>query len=640
MCGIVGVTGSKRVLAILTSGMARLEYRGYDSAGIACTEIESGGHQGAASLLWRKRTCVGTNSVARLTAELGDKELGDGNCCQLAGIGHVRWATHGRPDIDNAHPHFDCNSEIAVVHNGIVENYESIKSQLVDEGHKFTSETDSEVIAHLLESFSSSTKEPIKALKALLDVLEGTFAIAVLFKHLPSDIYVVRRVSPLIVGLHNGIGLVASDIPAILGETRQVYSLSDNEIAIVRPDSISIVGEDGEVSDPIFRDIQWSLEEAEKGGFDDFMSKEIAEQPASVADTLRGRITEDGTILLDQENLSKDQLREIDKIFIVACGSSFHAGLVAKYAIEHWARVPVEVDISSEFRYRDPILNSRTLVVGVSQSGETIDTFQALKEARLQGAKVLVITNVVDSSMTRECDAVLYTRAGPELGVAATKTHVAQMAALYLLAIHIAQSKNVLYPEESLEIVNHLRQVPDLMAKTISLQSNIADLVHRLSNQTTGDAQPTGNRCRRFFYLGRNVGYPVALEGALKLKEISYLAAEGYPAGELKHGPISLIEPGVIVVAIATRNRLWSKMLANIEEVKARGATVVIVAGEGDEESIAKADEVILVPRVPHPLLAPMIDVIALQLFAYHFALVMGNDVDRPRNLAKTVTVE
>ncbi len=645
MCGIIGVIGSTRTLEVLKIGMERLEYRGYDSAGIGCLEFDNPSGPNPQAVIWRKRACSGTRSVDWLNQSLDRDEHG-----LIGGIGHVRWATHGRPDEQNAHPHVDCTSKIAVVHNGIVENFESLKSDLVAAGHNFTSQTDSEVIAHLLESYASMGSSPLDSIKRLLEEIDGTFAMAVLFADQPDTIFATRRVSPLIVGSSNGVGLIASDIPAILGETDQVYSLVDDQIALVAAGKVELTDASGEITRAKFTRVPWTLDEAQKGGYSDFMSKEIFEQPTSVADTLRGRIDLDGNIVLDEEHLSRDQLREIDKVFIVACGSSFHAGLVAKYAIEHWARVPVEVDIASEFRYRDPILDSRTLVVGVSQSGETIDTIRALSEARSQGAKVLVITNVVDSSMTRECDAVLYTRAGPELGVAATKTHVAQIASLYLLAIHLAQAKNSLYPEESVELVNHLKEMPQLMAETLGVGQEIEKLVKRLVqglkvNPTESTNQPTlrdpiAEGTTRFFFIGRNVGYPVAMEGALKLKEISYLSAEGYPAGELKHGPIALIEPGVIVIAIATRNRLWSKVMANLEEVKARGASVIVVASQGDLASAEGANEVIWVPKAPHPLMAPLLDVICLQFFAYYLAVARGNDVDRPRNLAKTVTVE
>ncbi len=625
MCGIVGATGSSRVVDVLLSGMARLEYRGYDSAGVALV-VGTPGEEGAPELtsLWRARRAEGTKSVADLAASI---EVPEG--IVHAGIGHVRWATHGRPDEHNAHPHLDCTGRVAVVHNGIIENFATLAAHLVDEGHRLASETDTEVVAHLLESRIATGESLTGALRAVIALIEGTFAIAAVHADDPDVIVAARRVSPLIVGRSDGSGLVASDIPAILGETREVFSLDDDHVAEVRPGSITVTGLDGRTVGPRPMTVEWDLEEAEKGGYDDFMSKEIREQPTAVADTLRGRLSGDGRVLLDEERLTISELREVDKVFIVACGSSYHAGLVAKYAIEHWARLPVEIDIASEFRYRDPVLDSQTLVVGVSQSGETVDTIQAMRGAAEQGAKTLVISNVVDSSMARESDAVLYTRAGPELCVAATKTHLAQVTALQVLALHLAQVRGSLYPEESAQLIEDLRSMPARVEEVISRAPAVSEVAGAVAG------------AKDFLFLGRHVGYPVALEGALKLKEISYLRAEGYPAGELKHGPIALIEEGVVVVAIATlRSDLLPKMLGNIEEVKSRGATVVVVATDGGGASVVRADHVLWVPPVPHSLFSPIVDVVPLQLLAYELARLRGNDVDRPRNLAKTVTVE
>jgi glucosamine--fructose-6-phosphate aminotransferase (isomerizing) len=429
----------------------------------------------------------------------------------------------------------------------------------------------------------------------------------------------------------DGAGLLASDIPALLGKTRRFWVIDDDQVVELRPGgsdaAVRVTTLAGKVVEPTERIVDWDLEAAEKGGYPDFMSKEIHEQPQAVADTLLGRVLPSGTIALDELSIDPDELRGVDKVFIVACGSSYHAGMVAKYAIEHWTRLPAEIDIASEFRYRDPVLDERTLVIGVSQSGETIDTIQALGEARQWGAKVLVISNVVDSSMARQADGVLYTHAGPEVGVAATKTHLTQIVALEILALYLAELRAMMSPADGAELLGAMAKLPALIESALGHADDVAAVAAKYT------------ATRDFFFLGRHVGFPVAMEGALKLKEISYLRAEGYPAGELKHGPIALIEPGTVVVGVATRTRLWDKMMANIAEVKSRGATVVLVANEGDEESASQADDILWVPST-HPLLAPVVDVVPLQLFAYNLARLHGHDVDRPRNLAKTVTVE
>ena len=443
----------------------------------------------------------------------------------------------------------------------------------------------------------------------------------------PELIVAARRVSPLVMGLTDTEAFLASDIPALLGHTREFLLLDDDQIAELRPGSIRVTTLDGTEVVPPVRTVDYDLEAARKDGYDDYMSKEMHEQPMAVANTLLDRLLPDGTLALDEVRISDDELRAVDKVFIVACGSSYHAALMAKYAIEHWARLPVEIDIASEFRYRDPVLDSHTLVIGVSQSGETVDTLQALREARRWNAKVLVISNVVDSSMTREADAVLYTRAGPEIGVAATKTHLAQITALEILALYLAQTRGTLYPTEARDFLDAMRQLPGQVETALSRQADV--------EAVTADLRDSPS----FLFLGRHVGYPVALEGALKLKELSYLRAEGFPAGELKHGPIALVEPGTVVIGVATRTRLWEKMMANVAEVRSRGATVVLVANDGDEETARQADAVLWVPAT-HQLFAPIVDVVPLQLFAYSMARLHGLDVDRPRNLAKVVTVE
>ncbi|HUY22711.1 MAG TPA: glutamine--fructose-6-phosphate transaminase (isomerizing) [Acidimicrobiales bacterium] len=618
MCGIIGATGGGDVLEVLLEGLARLEYRGYDSAGVA---LQSEGN------LWRARAATGTRSLEDLRKVVED---GPGNVS--AGIGHTRWATHGHPTEANAHPLLDCTGAVAVVHNGIIENWRELAARLRGDGHTLVSDTDTEVLAHLIEDERSGGASLAEAVRSTLRQVRGAFALAAVCAGEPGTIVAGRRVSPLIIGMGDGdtaVGLLASDVPALLGRTSRFWVLDDDQIVELRPGSMRVTTLAGKEVEPKELHVDWDLEAAEKGGYPDFMGKEIHEQPRAVADTLLGRLTPEGTLGLDELRITDDELRQIDKVFVVACGSSYHAGMVAKYAIEHWTRLPTEIDIASEFRYRDPVLDERTLVVGVSQSGETIDTLQAMREARQGEAKVMVISNVVDSSMAREADGVMYTRAGPEVGVAATKTHLTQVAALELLALYLAQLRETLAPADVRTLFADLARLPDLIERVLSPER--VDQVAAVAQLFT--------ETRDFFFLGRHVGYPVALEGALKLKEISYVRAEGYPAGELKHGPIALIEPGTVVVGVATRTELWEKMMGNVAEVRARGATVVLVANEGDEDTAAQADEVLWVPRT-HPLFAPILDVVPLQLFAYDIARLRGHDVDRPRNLAKTVTVE
>jgi glucosamine--fructose-6-phosphate aminotransferase (isomerizing) len=616
MCGIIGATGDEGVLDLLLDGLERLEYRGYDSAGVA---LDCGND------LYRARAATGTRSLADLRKVVENVPAG-----VTAGIGHTRWATHGHPTETNAHPHLDCSGKVAVVHNGIIENWRELATRLREAGHVLASDTDTEVFAHLVEEEMASGSSLANAVRSSLREVRGAFALAVISASEPGTIVAARRVSPLVVGMGDGdtpVGLLASDIPALLGHTRRFWVLDDDQVVELRPGQMRVTTLAGKVVEPTELQVDWDIEAAEKGGYPDFMGKEIHEQPRAVADTLLGRLLPDGTIGLDELRITPDDLREVDKVFIVACGSSYHAGLVAKYAIERWARLPTEIDIASEFRYRDPVLDQRTLVVGVSQSGETIDTLQAMSEARRWNAKVLVISNVVDSSMARVADGVLYTHAGPEVGVASTKTHLSQIVALELLALYLAQLRGTLPPAEARQLFSKLEGLPALIETVLGREDDVAAVAGRFT--TTRD----------FFFLGRHVGFPVALEGALKLKELSYLRAEGYPAGELKHGPIALIEPGAVVVAVATRTRLWEKMMSNVAEVRSRGATVVLVANDGDDETAAEADAVLWVPET-EPLFAPVVDVVPLQLFAYHLAALHGLDVDRPRNLAKTVTVE
>ncbi len=659
MCGIIGIVGNERALEIVLDGLTRLEYRGYDSAGVALVpasdldgSIALGGGiplDGSVALdgsiplpggipldggtaaargcapLWVRKAARGTRSLDALTGELAADPPPAGSTA----IGHTRWATHGRPTDVNAHPHLDCTGTIALVHNGIIENHYELAAELTAAGHRLASETDTEVLAHLIEAERTARPSAglLPAVRAALGRVRGAFALAVVSADEPDLLVAARRVSPLVVGVNASDALVASDIPALLGHTRTFFALEDDQIAEVRAGSLRVTGPGGAEVTPTSLAVEWDLEAAQRGGYPDFMSKEIHEQPQAVADTLRDRLLPDGTLTLDEMRISDDELRTVEKVFIVACGSSYHAGLMAKYSIEHWVRLPVEIDIASEFRYRDPVLDSRTLVIGVSQSGETVDTLQALREARRWHAKVLVISNVVDSSMAREADAVLYTRAGPEIGVAATKTHVAQITALQVLALYLAQVRGTLYPTEARDLLDAMAALPGHVATVLEREAEV-DAVARSCRDSPS-----------FIFLGRHVGYPVALEGALKLKELSYLRAEGFPAGELKHGPIALVEPGTVVIGVATRTRLWEKMMANVAEVRSRGATIVLVANDGDQETAAQADAVLWVPAT-NPLFAPIVDVVPLQLFAYALARLHGHDVDRPRNLAKVVTVE
>ncbi len=646
MCGIIGVTGVDEAFSFLVEGLRQLEYRGYDSAGVALV---------ADGDLWLAREADGNHSVEELALlETGSRVVGSGvsgsrtgensgassgassgagdvsipppRHCE-AGIGHTRWATHGRPTVENAHPHVDCSGRLALVHNGIIENHAELAARLDANGHEIASETDSEVLVHVIEEELRRSESLLEAVRRALEDVRGSFAIAVVSSAEPGVIVAARRVSPLIFGVDERSAVLASDIPALLGTTRNLFALEDDQIVELRPGVAHVSGLDGSKVDPVPLTITWDLDAARKDGFDDFMTKEIHEQPRAVAETLLDRHGPGGSLVLDELRLTREELRLVDKVFIVACGSSYHAALVAKYAIEHWTRVPVEVDIASEFRYRDPVLDQRTLAIGVSQSGETVDTLQAMREAKRWGARVIAVSNVVDSSMTREADGVLYTRAGPEICVASTKTYLAQVAALEVLALALAEFRQTLDHGVIERLVGNLNELPAAIEECIDREKEVFEVADRILG------------ARDFFYLGRNVGYPAAMEGALKLKELSYLRAEAYAAGELKHGPIALIEPGTVVVGIATRNRLREKMLANVAEVRSRGATVVLVANDGERDVEDVADHVLWVPEV-EPLLSPVVNAVPLQLFAYRMARELGYDVDRPRNLAKTVTVE
>ncbi|HEY1761481.1 MAG TPA: glutamine--fructose-6-phosphate transaminase (isomerizing) [Acidimicrobiales bacterium] len=613
MCGIIGVVGSSDTLDTLLEGLARLEYRGYDSAGVAL--VRSGE-------TWRARTAVGTESVRALTIECESAPTGF-----RSGIGHTRWATHGAPEAVNAHPHLDCSGNIAIIHNGIVENHTELQEALEQRGHIFSSATDSEVLAHLIEESRVEGLELLEAVRQSLLLVRGAFAVAAMDATEPDVIVAARRISPLIVGTAPGTTYLASDIPAILDRATTFYAVNDDQI--VRLDSSGFRAIDLEGVPVLLHQlaIDWDLETAEKGGHEDFMSKEINEQPEAIRATLLDRRRRDGTLTFDELRIDDQELRDVNRVVIVAAGTSNHAGQVAKYAIERWARLSVEVDISSEYRYRDPIVEVGTLVIGVSQSGETIDTIQAIREAKRRGARVVAVTNIVGSSLARESDAVIYTRAGLEVSVASTKAFVAQVAALEVLALRLAQLRGTVAEDDIDALFKGINAVANQVATALERHKSVRDVAKQLLG------------ARDFFFIGRHVGFPTSLEGALKLKELSYLHAEGYPAGELKHGPLALIEPGVVVVAVTTDPAMHEKMLSNLAEVKARGATVVAIATDDDEHIDAIADYVLRVPAT-EPLFTPMVDVVPLQLFAYEMARGLGRNVDRPRNLAKTVTVE
>lgn len=608
MCGIVGYIGNKNSTPILLEGLKKLEYRGYDSAGLAILSD-------------------GEISIVRRKGHLEELEraVKESNPEGWVGIGHTRWATHGRPSEMNAHPHIDCTGRIALVHNGIIENFFGLREELESRGHTFHSETDTEVLVHLIEE--NYRGDLAEAARQSLKRVEGSFAIVVICKDEPDVVVAARKDSPLVVGLGKGEYFVASDIPAILGHTRDVLILKDGEIAKVNRDGVKITTLDNQPVDrEVFR-VKWSAEAAEKGGYEDFMLKEIFEQPVAIRETLRGRIGADCRISLDEVALTEEEIKNLKKVFMVACGTSYHAGLMGKRIIEKWARLPVETDISSEFRYQDPLVDSDTLVIAITQSGETADTLAGIREAKRKGARVMAITNVVGSSVTREADGVFYTHAGPEIGVAATKTLVAQMAALYVLALYLARARETLSLEEMEKIAAEVLRLPELTEKVLSNHAEIEGCARKYHARSN------------FLFLGRGMGLPVALEGALKLKEISYIHAEGCPAGEMKHGPIALIDGDVPVVVVATRGQVHEKVTSNIQEVRARGATVITVANEGDEEIAKLADHVFCVPETPE-FLSPILAVIPLQLFAYYVAKLRGCNVDQPRNLAKSVTVE
>jgi glutamine---fructose-6-phosphate transaminase (isomerizing) len=618
MCGIVGYIGEKRVVPLILDGLRRLEYRGYDSAGIAVV-----GENGRLDVRRAPGKLRNLEESIRLTPLDG-----------IYGIGHTRWATHGRPTEENAHPHRDCNGEIVVVHNGIIENYVELKKQLLAEGHRFVTETDTEIIAHLIEKFSKDATLEQAVLRAV-KAMTGAYALVTLSTKDPNKIVAARLGPPIVLGLGENEFFVASDIPAILAHTRSVFFLGDGEIAVVTPQGIKLFDFESRPIDRPAQHISWDPIMAEKGGFKHFMQKEIFEQPRGVRDTLLGRISQEtGKVFLDEMDISEQEFRNFRDVKIVACGTSWHAGLAGKFMIERLAHLPVEVDYGSEFRYRDPIVDKGSLIIAVSQSGETADTLAAEREARGKGAKVLSICNVVGSMLTRESSGTIYTHAGPEIGVASTKAFTGQLTALLLTALYLGQARGRLGAPQSKLLMQELTRIPHKIEAILKRDSAIEELARQFFRHTD------------FLYLGRGVHYPVALEGALKLKEISYIHAEGYPAGEMKHGPNALIDENLPVVMIATRDESdpesmlrYEKTISNLQEVKARDGIVIAVVTEGDQLAKSIADHLIEVPAAPE-LLAPILEIVPLQLLAYHIAVRRGCDVDQPRNLAKSVTVE
>ncbi|GAA3756569.1 glutamine--fructose-6-phosphate transaminase (isomerizing) [Plantactinospora mayteni] len=633
MCGIVGYAGARPALGIVLDGLRRLEYRGYDSAGVA---VVCDG-----DLLTEKKA----GKLANLEKALAERSTADDDAVPgigagTTGIGHTRWATHGGPTDRNAHPHRARDGRVAVIHNGIIENFAKLRAELEAEGVEFTSDTDTECAAHLLAGELSRLRaagEPdgptllATAMRQVCQRLEGAFTLLAVDAAIPGAVVGARRNSPLVVGRGVGENYLASDVSAFIEHTRDAVELGQDQVVLITGEAIEVTDFTGAPATGKDFHIDWDASAAEKGGYDYFMLKEIAEQPQAIADTLLGRLKENGEIVLDEVRLSDQDLRDADKIFIVACGTSYHAGMVAKYAIEHWTRIPCEVELASEFRYRDPVLDRSTLVVAISQSGETMDTLMALRHAKEQKARVLAICNTNGSTIPRESDAVLYTHGGPEVAVASTKAFLTQVVACYLIGLHLAQVRGIKYADEVAAVVDQLQEMPDKLRELLAGIEPVRELARELK------AAPT------VLFIGRHVGFPVALEGALKLKELAYMHAEGFAAGELKHGPISLIDQGTPVVCIvpspAGRGMLHDKIVSNIQEIRARGARTIVIAEQGDEAVTPYADHLIYVPRTP-TLLAPLVTTVPLQVLACEIAAARGHDVDQPRNLAKSVTVE
>ncbi|MFF3212343.1 glutamine--fructose-6-phosphate transaminase (isomerizing) [Streptomyces sp. NPDC002886] len=616
MCGIVGYVGAQSALDVVIAGLKRLEYRGYDSAGVA---VLADGELAAVKK---------AGKLVNLEKELVGHPLPAGS----TGLGHTRWATHGGPTDVNAHPHLDNSGRVAVVHNGIIENFAALRAELAERGHRLESETDTEVVAHLLaERFEGAGGDLAEAMRQVCRQLDGAFTLVAVHADQPDVVIGARRNSPLVVGVGEGENFLASDVAAFIAHTRSAIELGQDQVVELRRDGVTVTNFDGTAADVRAYHVDWDASAAEKGGYDYFMLKEIAEQPKAVADTLLGRIDANGLLTLDEVRIPDSVLREVDKVVIVACGTAYHAGMIAKLAIEHWTRIPCETELASEFRYRDPILDQRTLVIAISQSGETMDTLMALRHAREQGAKVLAICNTNGSTIPRESDAVLYTHAGPEVAVASTKAFLTQLVACYLVALYLGQVRGTKWGDEIRSVIRELSDIAAAVDTVLETMEPVRELARSLADKNT------------VLFLGRHVGYPVALEGALKLKELAYMHAEGFAAGELKHGPIALIEKDlpVVVVVPSPRGRsvLHDKIVSNIQEIRARGARTIVIAEEGDEAVVPYADHLIRIPATP-TLLQPLVATVPLQVFACELATARGNEVDQPRNLAKSVTVE
>ncbi len=609
MCGIVGYIGKQNAVEVIYNGLQKLEYRGYDSAGIAVIENDKIERRRSVGKLVNLQENIKTNKIS-------------GNI----GIGHTRWATHGKPSEENAHPHTDCSGKIVVVHNGIIENYIELKNQLQKEGHKFASETDTEVVAHLIEKYYKG--DLLTAVKAALKNIKGAYALCTICCEDKTRIIVARKDAPLVIGLGQDEKFIASDVSALLQYTKDVIFLENGDIAEIKENSIKIFDETDKEIERKSQKILWNAIQAEKCGYKHFMLKEIHEQTQTTQDTFRGRISdEENKIILQSVKLTKEEILNISRICIVACGTSYHAGLTAKFLFENLTNIPTEVNIASEFRYATPVIDNKVLTIFISQSGETADTLAALRLAKEKKSKTIAICNVVGSSISREADNVLYTHCGPEIGVASTKAFTGQLTALYLLVMFMASKKQTISKEQLSKFIISLRDIPTKISETLKLSNKIKEIAKLFQNT------------KQFIYLARNINYPIALEGALKLKEISYIYAEGYPAGEMKHGPIALIDETMPVMVIATNSKVYDKILSNIEEARARGAKIIAIANKGNKDIIKNSDYQIFVPETDE-ILSPLINVIPLQFFAYFVSVMKGCDVDQPRNLAKSVTVE
>ncbi|MEX2288775.1 MAG: glutamine--fructose-6-phosphate transaminase (isomerizing) [Mycobacteriales bacterium] len=608
MCGIVGYVGGRSALEVVLDGLRRLEYRGYDSAGVAILD-------GGALQVERK-----AGKLANLEKELAERDLPG-----TLGIGHTRWATHGPPTDANAHPQVDCAGAVAVVHNGTIENFERLVQGLEERGHERRSDTDTEVVAHLVEERYDG--DLAATVRSICKDLEGSFVLVVSHRDEPDLIVAARRNLPLVIGLGEGENFVGSDVTAFIAHTRQARAVEQDQVVQVRRDGVTVTDFDGTVVQGESYHVDWDTDAAEKGGYEFFMLKEIDEQPGAIRDTLGGRLTAEGLLHLDELAMSDEDVRGLEQVVIIACGSSYHSGMVGKYAIERWCRLPVHVELASEFRYRDPVVGRSTLVIAISQSGETADTLEALRHARSQRAWVLAVTNTIGSTISRESDAAFYTRGGPEVAVASTKAVMTQITAMYVVGLYLAQLRGTRDPDEVRAHLRDLQEIPDLVVEVLARMDGVRELAGEIAHEP------------RVLFLGRHVGYPMALEGALKLKELAYVSAEGFPAGEIKHGPIALVEQGTPVVVIAPRHALQAKLVNNVQEVRARGARTIVLATDGDDSVTPYAAHVIRVPDTKS-LLTPLLTIVPLQVLSAEIARLRGLDVDQPRNLAKSVTVE